>query len=131
MQLHLNITGILLVGLGLVHSIFPRYFNWTTELNSLSLINRQMMYVHTLFIALMVFMMGILCLSMSEDLLQTQLGQNISFGLGLFWTVRLLVQLFGYSSELWKKKRFETGIHILFIFLWTYISVVFFSIYLQ
>jgi hypothetical protein len=75
--------------------------------------------------------MGILCLSMSEDLLQTQLGQNISFGLGLFWTVRLLVQLFGYSSELWKKKRFETGIHILFIFLWTYISVVFFSIYLQ
>ncbi len=111
--------------LALVHVIFPKYFNWKEELKSLSLINRQMMTVHTFFIALVVFLMGLLCLTSSTELIETKLGKTISLGLGIFWSIRLFIQFFGYSTELWKGKTFETVVHILFSLLWTYLSVAF------
>lgn len=128
MHLHLKIIGILLIALALVHLIFPKYFNWDKELSSLSLINRQMITVHTFFIALTIFLMGLLCLTSSNELIDTNLGKRISLGLGLFWTLRLFIQFFGYSSELWKGKTFETTVHVVFIFLWTYLSVIFWII---
>lgn len=125
MQLHLKIIGILLILLASAHIIFPKYFNWSNELSSLSLINKQMLIVHTFFIALSVFLMGLLCLTSSDELIGTTLGKKISIGLGIFWTTRLFIQFFVYSSNLWKGKAFETTVHILFIFLWTYLSLIF------
>jgi hypothetical protein len=129
MELHLKIIGLIFILLALVHGIFPRYFKWTQDLNSLSLVNRQMMIVHTFFIALTVLMMGILCLTSSAEITGTPLGRKISLGLGIFWLFRLLIQFLGYSSELWKGKKFETIVHIGFSFLWAYVSIIFLSIY--
>jgi hypothetical protein len=127
MQLHLKTIGLLLIVLALVHAIFPKYFNWKKELESLSLINRQMMTIHTFFIALTVFLMGLLCLTSSKELLKTNLGKKILLGLGIFWTIRLFIQFFGYSSVLWKGKQLETIIHIIFSLLWLYLSAIFFT----
>jgi hypothetical protein len=125
MQVHINIIGVLLIALALVHIIFPKYFNWDKELKSLSLINRQMMTIHTFFIAFTVFLMGLLCLTSSSELIETNLGKIISLGLGIFWATRLFIQFFGYSTDLWKGKKFETSMHILFSIFWIYISSVF------
>lgn len=113
------------MALGLVHVIFPTYFNWKEELKSLSLINRQMMQVHTFFIALVVFLMGLLCLTSTKALIETPLGNTISLGFGLFWLIRLFMQFFVYSPTLWKGKTFETVVHVLFSLLWIYLSVIF------
>jgi hypothetical protein len=129
MEIHLKIIGILLIGLALAHVIFPKYFNWEIELKSLNLINRQMMLVHTFFVAFTVLLMGILCFVSTTDLIVTNLGKKICFGFGLFWSIRLFIQFFGYSKALWKGKTFETTIHIIFSILWTYLSVVFFVIW--
>ena len=115
--------------LALIHVAFPKYFNWQTELKQLSLINRQMMVIHTLFVALVVFLMGVLCLTSSADLIHTSLGKKITLGMGIFWLTRFFVQFFGYSSQLWKGKTFETGMHILFSLLWAYLSCVFLATY--
>ena len=128
MEIHLKIIGILLCVLALAHVAFPRYFNWKTELQTLSLINRQMMIVHTFFLALTVFLMGLLCFTSSKELINTRLGQTIALGFAIFWSIRLLIQFFGYSAELWKGKTFETSIHIIFSLLWLYLSYVFWSI---
>ena len=129
MELHLKIIGLLLICLALIHVEFPKYFNWEVELSKLSLINRQMTYIHTLFLALVLLLMGILCLTSSRDLATTPLGKRLMLGFGLFWFLRLIVQFFGYSSTLWRGKKFETIVHILFVFLWTYLSFVFLFIY--
>ena len=120
MEIHYKIIGILLIALALIHIFFPKYFNWNEELKSLSLINRHMMTVHTFFIALTVFLMGVLCFTSSSELVETNLGKKISLGLGIFWTFRLFIQFFGYSNDLWKGKKFETLIHIVFSLLWTF-----------
>ncbi|HEX2608076.1 MAG TPA: hypothetical protein VHK91_11885 [Flavisolibacter sp.] len=126
MELHLKIIGFILILLAMIHLAFPRYFKWEAELASLSLINRQLMYVHTFFIALAVFLMGVLCITAAPELITTALGRKLSLGLAVFWVVRLYVQVAIYSSRLWKGKPFETAIHVLFLVLWSYFSVIFF-----
>ena len=128
MILHLKIIGLLLVILACIHAIFPRYFDWKNDLAPLNLINRQMMYVHTFFVAFVVFLMGVLCWTSPEDLVQTALGKKICFGFGVFWFARLVIQFFGYSTELWRGRTFETVIHVVFGVLWTYLSLVFFGV---
>ncbi|MGC6429524.1 MAG: hypothetical protein ACON5F_00625 [Jejuia sp.] len=128
MQTHLQIIGYALISLALIHLVFPRYFNWKTEFHALSLVTKQIMGVHTFFIALTVFAMGLLCLVSTDDLLKTNLGKTLCLGLGVFWGVRFLFQLFVYSPKLWKGKAFETIVHILFSLLWIYLSSIFLTI---
>ena len=129
-ELQLKIVGGALIVLGLIHVVFPKRFNWKEELRSLSIINREMMYVHTFFIALTLVLMGVLCLTSAIELTQTTFGKRISLGLGLFWFVRLYIQFFVYSPENWKGKGFETMVHIVFTIFWTYLSVLFTLAYL-
>lgn len=129
MEVHLKIIGFIFILLSAIHIMFPRYFEWKKELQSVSLINKQMMYVHTFFVAFMVLLMGVLCICCTDDLIHTKLGQQLSFGLFLFWGLRLIFQFVVYSPKLWRKKIFETIMHIVFSILWIYITVVFFLIY--
>ena len=131
MILQLQIIGVLLMFLAFIHVGFPKYFKWKIELKSLSLINSQMMTTHTFFIALTVFLMGLLCFTSSTELIETTLGKRISLGLGIFWLIRLFFQLFIYSSLLWKGKKFETTMHIVFTFFWVYMSTLFLMIYIK
>lgn len=130
MELHLKIAGIILVVLAFIHICFPKYFNWEKELKPLSLINRQMIYVHTFFIALVIFLMGLLCFFYAPDITNTRLGKKLSFGLFIFWAIRLLFQFFVYSPRLWRGKKFETIVHIIFSLLWVYLASLFLLIYL-
>ena len=128
MELHLKLIGFCLIALGLVHATFSKQFNWKQELSTLSIMNREMMHVHTFFIAFVLFLIGLLCLTSSKELLETALGKRISLGLGIFWVVRLYVQFFVYSSKIWRGKTFETIVHIIFCVFWAYLSAVFFLI---
>lgn len=130
METHLSVIGSILVLLGIVHAIFPRYFKWGQELKHLSLINRQMMQTHTFFIALVVALFGVLCITQAKDMVSTPLGRNIALGLAMFWGLRLIFQLFVYSPKLWRGKVFETLVHIVFTIFWVYMTVVFSIIYL-
>lgn len=121
----LKLIGFLLVILALLHVAFARYFNWREDFAPVSLINRQMMYVHTFFVAFTVLLMGLLCLTSAPELVGTPLGRRLALGCGIFWLARLLVQFFGYSAQLWRGKRFETFVHVVFTMLWTYLSAVF------
>ena len=125
MILQLKFIGILLLLLGFVHLIFPRMFEWKEELQRLSLVNRQMMIVHTFFVALTVFLLGTLCLNYPTELLTTRFGKVIATGIAIFFGIRFIVQFAGYSSKLWRGKTFETSAHIFFIALWGYLTGIF------
>ena len=129
MELHLSIVGYLLITLALMHVPFPRYFNWEKELASLNLLLRQMMKVHTFFIAFFVLLIGVLCVHSADDILNTKLGHDLALGLFAFWVTRLFFQWFVYSPQLWTGKPFETVVHVLFSCIWIYFSTVFFLIY--
>jgi hypothetical protein len=128
MEVHLKFIGILLALLSLFHVGFPKYFNWKSEFQKVSLINTQMMYVHTFFVAFVVFLMGIFSFFYANEIISTQLGKTISFGFFIFWFTRLVFQFFVYSSKLWKGKIFETIMHIIFSILWSYLTIFYFLV---
>ncbi|MCH2198633.1 MAG: hypothetical protein MK081_07600 [Flavobacteriales bacterium] len=123
--LHLQIIGILLIILASVHVVFPRYFHWKEVLKPLPLLERQIFYVHTFFVALTVLGMGILSLVRTESLINTPLGRDICLTIGIFWLLRLLFQLFVYSPKLWREKTMESTVHVIFTILWTYLTTAF------
>ncbi len=129
MEIQLKITGVVLIILALVHVLFPRYFNWKEEFQKVSLVNTQMMYVHTFFIGFTVLLMGVLCVSATEELIHTAFGRKIALGFSVFWGIRLGIQFFGYSVVLWKGKTFETIVHIVFVVLWLYLTLLFLYVY--
>jgi hypothetical protein len=129
MEIQLKIIGVLLIVLSFVHLGFPKYFNWKNEFQNVSLVNTQMMYVHTFFVAFIVFLMGVFSFFYANEIITTKLGNVISFGFFIFWFTRLLFQFFVYSSKLWKRKKFETIMHILFSFFWSYLTIIYFLVF--
>lgn len=125
MEIHIKIIGLMFIALGCSHVLFPYLFQWKKDLGNLLLINKQLMYVHTFFIALMLILIGVLCFASASALLETVLGRQICIGLSIFWLMRLGIQLFGFSSVLWKGKTKEKVIHYMFIMLWSYCTSVF------
>ena len=115
-----------MLALSALHLIFPRRFQWEKDLSQLTLLNRQIFYVHTFFICVVLVMMAALSLWGTQALLQpTPLGGWVAAGFSLFWQLRLLVQHFVYDSSLWRGKPLETFVHIAFTGLWSYFSLIY------
>lgn len=122
MELAIKLSGVLQILLALLHFGFPRKFNWETELPRLSLLNSQIMKVHTFFIALLLFLLGILSITSSGLSIEGELGHRICLGIAIFWGIRFIFQLFVYSPSLWKGQTLETVIHVLFCMLWLFFT---------
>ena len=126
LELQLRLAGAGLLLLALLHALFPRRFNWREGLAGLSLFDRQIFHVHTLFVAVTIGFFGVLSIVAAGELgaggplLRTLLG-----GFAAFWLLRLAVQLFVFDRSLWRGHRFNTAMHLLFTALWTYLAVLY------
>jgi hypothetical protein len=123
LEMNLKIVGLLLMALGLSHMFFNRYFGWERELGQVSLLTRQIFFVHTFFIGLGVMMAGAGSLFYANALLKPAiLSRAILAGMVVFWLCRLLVQFFVYDAAIWRGGRFRTAMHLAFSALWVYVT---------
>ena len=124
--IHLRVTGVLLAGLAILNVFVPRRFGWREELSRVSLVNRQIFQVHTIFLIVTLSLFSALLLTMADALVEpTRLARAILLGLTLFWGLRMLMQWFYYSPATWRGHRFNTAMHVLFSALWIYFTGVF------
>ncbi len=129
---HLRIAGALQLALALAHLLFPRRFNWAQELARLSLLNRQIFHVHTLFVCVVLAMFGALSLLAPEALLEpSALSRLVLVGIAGFWALRLYCQWFVYDAVLWRGRRFETAMHAVCTLLWLYLTAVYVGVRLS
>ena len=120
---HLRLAGALLLLLGMSHAFFNRYFGWERELEAVSLLTRQIFFVHTFFIGMGVALAGAVSLFYADALLRPgALSRAILAGLTAFWFCRLLAQFLAYDSAIWRGNRFRTIMHAAFSVLWCYIT---------
>jgi hypothetical protein len=120
---NLRVVGCLLLLLGASHAFFNRYFGWERELQSVSLLTRQIFYVHTFFIGLAVVLAGAGSLLFADALVRPgTLSRAILAGLVAFWLCRLLAQFVAYDSDHWRGKRFRTIMHAAFSVFWSYVT---------
>jgi hypothetical protein len=123
LSMNLRIVGVLLVLLGVSHAFFNRYFGWERELAGVSLLTRQIFFVHSFFIALGVVLGGAGSFLCADALLRPgSLSRALLAGMTLFWLCRLLAQFFAYDARIWKGYRFRTIMHAAFSVLWIYVT---------
>lgn len=123
---HLRIAGALQIILALLHLAFPRRLRWPEELARLSLLNRQIFHVHTLFVCVVLAMIGALSLLAPAALLEpTALSRLVLTGIAAFWALRLYCQWFVYDASLWRGLPVQTTVHIVFSLLWIYLTAVY------
>ena len=124
--LHLRVAGVLLTLLVLVHAFVPARLRWREELPRLSLVNRQIFEVHTIFIVLVLGMTAALLLTSGDALLEpSRLSRALLAGLTIFWALRMCMQWCYYSPAIWRGDRFNTVAHGVFSAVWVYLTATF------
>ncbi|MBI5774821.1 MAG: hypothetical protein HZA89_13890 [Verrucomicrobia bacterium] len=126
MKTCLQIAGVLQIALSLAHFDFARRFGWHEELQRVSLLTRQIFWVHTGFLMLVLAGFGGVSLLCADDLLMhSPLARAVLGGLSVFWIARWYCQFFVYRPELWRGNSLNTLAHILFAALWTFLAGVY------
>ena len=122
---HLRLVGVIMAALVVVNLFVPRRLRWREELARVSLVNRQIFEVHTVFIVLILAMFAVLLITSADALLEpTRLSRLVLGGLTIFWGLRMLTQWFYYSPAIWRGNRFNTVMHGVFSVAWVYVTLV-------
>jgi hypothetical protein len=100
LELNLTITGLLLVGLGIVHVALPRVLRWQRDLAGISPLNREVSYVHCFFIGLMCVLWGLLPLTARQALLEpSPVTRLVLIAAVIFWAARLIIQVLVFNRH--------------------------------
>ena len=119
----LRIAGAGLILLALLHIPIGKQLRWKEDCKRLTPVNESVFHVHTLFICIVLVMMGLPCLIQPAIFLTpSPAGAWIAWSFAAFWFMRLYCQWFVYRADLWRGKRTETAVHWLFTFLWIALS---------
>lgn len=123
---NLRAAGLLLAALVVVNLFVPSRFDWRTDLSRVSLLNRQIFQAHSVFLVLTLALSSALLLTSADVLLvPSRLSRAILLGLTIFWGVRMLMQWFFYSPDIWRGNTFFTVMHVVFSGAWIYMTGVF------
>jgi len=124
--LNLRVAGVILAALVAVNLFVPSRFGWRAEMARLSLLNRQIFQAHSVFLIVTLALSSALLLTSADALLEpTRLSRALLVGLTIFWGLRMLMQWWFYSPDIWRGNRFFTTMHVVFSMTWIYMTAVF------
>ena len=108
---------LLVAGLNL---FLVRIMKWEEVVARMPQLVREVFNVHAWFITITLTIFGVVTIRFAGELAAgtNDLGRWLVAGIGIFWLIRWLMQLFYYNSSHWRGKRAETIVHIVLIFLY-------------
>lgn len=114
----LVIAGCMQLLIAVLNVGLVRIMGWQGDLERMPLLVREVFKVHSLFISITVAGFGILTLRFSNTIVSgnDELARWIAGAIGIFWSVRAIIQWTGYSASHWRGLPAETSIHwVLFV----------------
>jgi hypothetical protein len=119
-------AGVGLIALALAHIAIARRLNWRDEARRMSPANASIFHVHTFFVCVGLVLMGLPALLAPQIFVaRTPAGAWITWSIAAFWALRLCVQWFVYPTSLWRGKRLETVLHVVFSIVWIGLTALF------
>jgi hypothetical protein len=128
-----EILKVALLTAGVLHLVpllagltVPRVLRWGHDLDRLDALTRQLVWAHGAFIALTVLAFGLITVTSAESMLQgTPLAVGTAAFIGLFWFLRLLIQMFYFDPRPWLTNSFRKVGYKSLTFVFGYFSVVY------
>ncbi len=126
LELLIFIGGILHFGILLASAMVPKVLDWKASLDKLDGLSRQLVWVHGVFIVLVIVGFGLLSILFAGELVTgTPLARGVCIFIALFWAARLIVQFFVFEAEPYLKSTLlKAGYHGLTV-VFVYHSVVY------
>lgn len=96
----LSLGGLFILGFSIFHIFFEKIFRWKSDLQSLTYLNRQIMYLLNWCLTLIFVAFAYLSLFWQKELLDTSLGHFLIGFIAFFWFFRLVLQFvcFGFKN---------------------------------
>ncbi|MFP6691929.1 MAG: hypothetical protein VB875_02840 [Pirellulales bacterium] len=113
LELFIFIGGILHFGILLASAMVPKVLDWKASLDKLDGLSRQLVWVHGVFIVLVIVGFGLLSILFAGELVTgTPLARGVCIFIALFWAARLIVQFFVFEAEPYLKSTLlKAGYH--------------------
>lgn len=107
----------------------PHRLEWKKDLSKLTSFNRKLMWVHGGFAVYTIISFGLLTLMLHNEMLQGQrAATDLAVFIGIYWLLRIVVDLTYYDHSDWPKGAgFVTG-HVLLTSLFVFLSVTYLSV---
>lgn len=112
METVIVLCGIYNLLFGVFHLFFWKFFGWKKELKNVSKVNSGIMQILNIQIIVFFFVVGFICLTYPQEILQTKLGFAFLVGNFIFWLVRTVNQFIFLKINDFRI-HFLTGVFIL------------------
>jgi hypothetical protein len=125
LQVNLGVAGVLLLGLAASHAALPGLLGWRRDLVGVSVLSREVSYVHCFFIGLACLLWGLLPLLAGRTLLDPgAVNRLVLAGAVTFWASRLLIQLAVFNRHA-RRSAGWLALSAAGTVLWMYLTAVF------
>lgn len=95
-----RVAGLLQFSLLVASALLPFVLNWHSDLKKLDRLSQQIVWVHGVFIVMVIIGFAVGSLLLAEPLTAgTPLARSLCGFIALFWLTRLAVQLFFFDAE--------------------------------
>ena len=128
MTLVLYTAAAVQVAVSVLNLFLVKLLHWETELQRAPLLLREVFQVHAWFISITLAIFGALTWRFASEFAHhdNPLACWLAAGIALFWSVRLVLQVFYYSSSHWRGQRGRALVHIALLLLYGGLACVYF-----
>lgn len=124
----LYLAGVILLCITAANFFAPKKMRWTENLEKTETVFRQVFVIHCVFLLACVAAMALLCLFAPQMLLEDGLGRMLAGFIALFWSARVLVQVFYYEPSI---KRQFPFFNVLFTMAFIYLALIFSAVFFR
>ena len=115
--------------LACLNFFLPAIMRWDADLARMPLLVREVFHVHAWFISVTLMIFSILTWRFAAVLAggSDPLGQWFAGGIGLFWAIRVILQVTYYSGSHWRGIPSRTAIHLVLLLAYGGLASVYFA----
>ncbi|MBC8355742.1 MAG: hypothetical protein H8E66_27515 [Planctomycetes bacterium] len=107
LELLIFVGGLLHFGILIASALVPQVLDWKASLGKLDGLTRQLVWVHGVFIVIVIIGFGLLSVWFASDLAAgTMLARAVCSLIAFFWAARLVVQFFVFDAKPYLKNAF-------------------------
>jgi hypothetical protein len=128
----LRTAAVAQIAVAVLNLFLVSLLKWKEDLARAPLLLREVFHVHAWFISLTLALFGLSTWRFAADLAAhtNAIGSWLAAGIGLFWTIRTVLQVTYYSSSHWRGQFGRTVIHIVLLIVyggmaWLYLLAAF------
>ncbi|MBE1555637.1 hypothetical protein [Sporosarcina limicola] len=95
----IKILALFNFSFGLFHLFFWKLLNWKAQLKELTAVNRAVVQTLNICLTFMFFLVAYIFYFSATEVKTTGIGNILLFGMGIFWFIRALLQLYLFEMK--------------------------------